>query len=65
MATQPKWGGDLKRGDGLRTWFGNQTILDMLSYSGLFGFICCVAKFPDAEMSIGRGGLYEVLFTRS
>jgi hypothetical protein len=48
----------------LRTWFGNQTILQVLPYSGPFDFICGVAKFPDAEMSIVCDGRYEVLFTR-
>ncbi|MDR6495985.1 hypothetical protein J2797_005910 [Paraburkholderia terricola] len=64
MKTELKRGCELKRGDVLCTGFGNQTILDMLPYSGPFDFICCVAKFPDADMSIERGALYEVLFTR-
>jgi hypothetical protein len=66
MTTDLKRGCELKRGDVLRTWFGNQTILEMLPYSGPFDFICGVAKarLPDADMSIDRGALYEVLFTR-
>ncbi|MFL9860019.1 hypothetical protein PQR72_30515 [Paraburkholderia madseniana] len=64
MTTELKRGCELKRGDVLRTWFGNQTILEMLPYSGPFDFICGVAKLPDAEMSINRGGLYEVLFAQ-
>ncbi|MDR6449635.1 hypothetical protein J2794_005773 [Paraburkholderia terricola] len=56
MTTELKRGCDLKRGDMLRTWFGNQTILELLPYSGPFDFICGVAKLPDAEMSIDRGG---------
>ena len=62
MTAELKRGCDLKRGDVLRTWFGNQTILDMLPYSGPFDFICGVAQLPDAEMSIVRSELYEVLF---
>ena len=57
-------GCELKRGDVLRTWFGNQTILDMLPSGGPFAFISGVAKLPDAQMSIESGRLYEVLFTR-
>lgn len=64
MTTELKLGCELKRGDVLRTWFGNQTILEMLPYSGPFDFICGVAKLPHADMSIDRGGLYEVLFTQ-
>ncbi|MBU7442652.1 hypothetical protein [Paraburkholderia fungorum] len=64
MTTELKQGCDLKRGDVLRTWFGNQTILQVLPYRGPFDFVCGVAKFPDAEISIVRDGLYEVLFTR-
>jgi len=64
MTTELKRGCELKRGDVLHTWFGNQTILQVLPYSGPFDFICGVAKFPDAEMSIVCDGRYEVLFTR-
>jgi hypothetical protein len=34
MTTELKRGCELKRGDVLHTWFGNQTILEMLPYSG-------------------------------
>jgi hypothetical protein len=64
MTTEMKRGCELKRGDVLRTWFGIQTILDILPYSGPFAFIWGVAKLPTAQMSIESGRLYEVLFTR-
>ena len=64
MTTELKRGCELKRGEVLRTLFGNQTILEILKYSGPFDFICGVAKLPDTEMSIDRGGLYEVLFAQ-
>ncbi|USX11014.1 hypothetical protein [Paraburkholderia fungorum] len=64
MTTELKRGCELKRGEVLRTWFGNQTILEILPYSGPFDFIYGVAKLPDTEMSIDRGGLYEVLFAQ-
>ncbi|MGF6971494.1 hypothetical protein OKW43_008589 [Paraburkholderia sp. WC7.3g] len=39
MTTELKRGCELQRGDVLRTWFGNQPILDMLPYCGPFDFI--------------------------
>jgi hypothetical protein len=54
-------GAELVSGNVLRTWFGNQTILEMRPYTGPFGFICGIARFPATEMSIVRENLYEVM----
>ncbi|MFM0562161.1 hypothetical protein [Paraburkholderia sediminicola] len=54
-------GAELVSGDVLRTWFGNQTILEMRPYTGPFEFICSIARFPAAEMSIVRDSLYDVM----
>lgn len=56
-----KRGDELVRGDTVRTWFGNHTILEMRPYTGPFEFVFAIARFPSAEMSIVRDGLYEVL----
>jgi hypothetical protein len=56
-------GAELVSGDVLRAWFGNQTILETLPYTGPFEFICSIARFPATEMSIVRAELYEVLFS--
>lgn len=56
-----KRGHELMSGDIVRTWFGDQTILTLLPYTGPFEFVCAVARFPSAEMSIGRDCEYEVL----
>lgn len=61
MKVVTKLGRELASGDIVRTWFDDQTILTMLPYTGPFEFVCGVAQFPSAEMSIERDGVYEVL----
>jgi hypothetical protein len=59
-----KFGPDLKVGDVVRTWFGDQPVVQVLPYKGPYDFICFVARFPgrtgSLEMSIEKGMVYEL-----
>jgi len=54
-------GAELASGDTVTTWYGNHAILEILPYTGPFDFLCGIARFAVAEMTIERNGLYEVL----
>jgi hypothetical protein len=63
-----KLGPELKVGDVVRTWFGDQPIVQLLAYKGPFDFICSIACFPGrtgtVDMSIEKGMLYELTLAR-
>lgn len=56
MTTELKWGCDLKRGEVLRTWFGNQTILEIHRpfRAGLIEFKPCEFAGPSLN-DLGAG----------
>ena len=54
-------GEELKKGIGIKTWFGTHTIIEIVEYNGPFDFIVSVARLSNgSSISIAENSIFEI-----